>query len=228
MNWSRGDILASTRERSAAAVSVFLLMAGCGGAPTVPNPAGASGDPAAGTNSPPQITGVAAANVAAGGSYLFTPTATDPNGDSLTFTILNKPSWATFSVSTGRLQGTPSASNAGTYSGIVIRVSDGQATAELPAFTITVAGAASGSAMLSWSPPAQNTDGTALTDLAGYWVYYGNSAESLQRRLQIADPTAATRTISGLSSGTWYFAVTAYNQMGLESGFSNLGSKVIP
>ncbi len=59
----------------------------------------------------------------------------------LTFTIANRPTWATFNTNTGRLQGTPAPSNVLTYGNIVISVSDGKASAPLPAFSITVASA---------------------------------------------------------------------------------------
>ena len=39
--------------------------------------------------------------------------------------------------------------------------------------------AGSGSATLDWTPVTQNTDGTVLTDLAGYKVYYGTSRTTL-------------------------------------------------
>jgi len=50
---------------------------------------------------------------------------------------VGKPSWATFDTTTGLLSGL---AVKGTYSGIVITVSDGCATASLPAFSIKVTG----------------------------------------------------------------------------------------
>ena len=75
----------------------------------------------------------------AGQAYSFQPSASDPNGDTLTFSVTNLPAWATFNASTGRLTGTPSATDVATYSNISISVSDGQASASLNAFAITVA-----------------------------------------------------------------------------------------
>src|SRR5262249_17331443 len=71
-------------------------------------------------------------------SYSFTPTASDPDGDALTFAIANKPDWASFDTSTGQLSGTPVAASAGTFANIQISVSDGQATASLATFSIDV------------------------------------------------------------------------------------------
>ena len=84
------------------------------------------------------ISGTPPTSVTQGTAYSFQPTASDPDGNPLTFSITNRPSWATFSTTTGRLQGTPTASNVGTISNIAISVSDGQATAQLPAFAIVV------------------------------------------------------------------------------------------
>ena len=89
-------------------------------------------------NSPPTISGVPATSVTAGQAYLFQPSATDADGQTLVFSIVNKPSWANFSTSTGRLSGKPTPQQAGSYSNIVISVSDGAASATLPTFTITV------------------------------------------------------------------------------------------
>jgi hypothetical protein len=90
---------------------------------------------------PPTISGSPTASVTAGQSYSFTPTAAGPSGDTLTFSITNKPGWASFNASTGQLSGTPSSSSVGSYSNIGISVSDGSQSASLPAFSIAVAAA---------------------------------------------------------------------------------------
>jgi Putative Ig domain len=181
-----------------------------------------------GGNRPPTISGTPATSVNANAAYTFQPTGADPDGDTLTYSVQNRPTWATFSTSTGRLTGTPTAAQAGTYSNIAISVSDGTASASLPAFTITVAQATNGSATLSWTPPTQNTDGSSLTDLAGFRVVYGTSASTLSQIVEIANPGVATYLVSGLTSGTWYFAVKAYSSTGAESDASNVASKSIP
>ncbi|MBM0103955.1 putative Ig domain-containing protein [Steroidobacter sp. S1-65] len=180
------------------------------------------------SNTAPTISGTPASTVTAGTAYNFQPTASDPNGDTLRFSIQNMPSWATFSTTTGRLSGTPSASNAGTYSNIVISVTDGTATRSLPAFAITVTQSSTTSATLSWTPPTQNTNGSALTNLAGYRVVYGRDSNNLDQTIQIANPGLSTYTVSNLTSGTWYFAVKAYSSTGAESAVSNMGMKTIP
>ena len=89
-------------------------------------------------NFAPTISGTPVTSVAAASTYSFQPNAYDANGDALTFSIANKPAWATFSSTTGRLTGTPSSSQAGTYSSISIKVSDGKWSATLSSFSITV------------------------------------------------------------------------------------------
>ncbi len=90
------------------------------------------------TNSLPQISGTAALSIAQGSAYSFIPSATDPDADDLTFSIVNKPSWASFDPATGALTGSPTNADVGTTAGIVISVSDGGLTAQLPAFNLTV------------------------------------------------------------------------------------------
>jgi hypothetical protein len=185
------------------------------------------------TNTAPTISGTPATTAKVGTAYSFQPTASDANGDALGFAISNKPSWASFSTSTGRLSGTPTA--AGTHSNIVISVSDGKATTKLPAFTITVSASTPttpppstvGNATLSWTPPTQNTDGSALTNLAGYRIYYGTSASSLTKSVQVSSAGITTYVIEGLQPSTYYFTVRAYNAAGTESANSNVVSKVI-
>ena len=59
------------------------------------------------TTAPPTISGAPATTVVVGTPYTFTPTASDPDGQPLTFSIRNRPTWASFDTATGRLQGTP-------------------------------------------------------------------------------------------------------------------------
>ncbi len=66
-------------------------------------------------NKSPTITGTPPTTAKVGTAYSFQPTAKDPEGKALTFSVRNKPSWATFSTSSGKLSGTPTAT--GTFSG---------------------------------------------------------------------------------------------------------------
>jgi hypothetical protein len=179
----------------------------------------------AAANRAPTISGTPTTSVTAGTAYNFRPTAADADGDTLQYSIQNKPSWATFNATTGQLTGT---AIAGTYSNIIISVTDTKDTVSLPAFTITVTSPANGSATISWTPPTQNTDGSSINDLAGFRIQYGTSASELTQTVQVANPGLATYVVTDLSSGNWFFAVRAYTNGGAESANSNVVSKTIP
>jgi hypothetical protein len=68
-----------------------------------------------------------------------------------------------------------------------------------------------GSATLSWTPPTRNTDGSTLTNLAGYRIVYGNSPGSLNKTVQVANPGTSRYVVDNLATGTWYFSVRAYS-----------------
>jgi hypothetical protein len=179
-------------------------------------------------NPPPTISGTPATQVSAGTAYSFTPATTDPSGNPLTFSIQNLPGWATFNTQSGSLSGTPGTGDVGNYANIVISVTDGTSSASLAAFSISVTQAASGSATLNWSTPTQNTNGTPLTNLAGFHIYYGTSASNLNQSVQIANPALTSYTLSNLASGTWYFSINDYTTAGTESAVSNIASTTVP
>ena len=153
-----------------------------------------------GANSAPQISGTPATSVNVGQSYSFTPTATDADGDNLSFSVQNAPGWAQFDSATGTLSGTPGAGTAGTTPNIVITVSDGSLSASLPAFSITVNQVAMGSATLTWTAPTQNTDGSPLTDLAGYRIRYGTSPGNYSNTESINNPGVTSFVINNLAT----------------------------
>ncbi len=184
---------------------------------------------------PPVINATPATTVVAGTGYTLAVTASDPDGDRLTFGASNLPSWLGLNTANGMLTGTPSAAQVGTYANISVSVTDGTSTVSLPAFTIIVTGnggstgatAGTGTATLSWIKPTQNADGTALVDLAGFVVKYGTSASDLALRVAVNDPAMTRYTLQSLGKGTWYFAVAAYTVNGVESDVSPVVSKTI-
>jgi hypothetical protein len=119
------------------------------------------------------------------------------------------------------------AESVGSYSGIIISVADGQTSASLAAFAIAVTEVANGTATINWAIPTKNIDGTPLTNLAGFRVYYGTAANALTKVAQIANSGIATYVVSDLSPSTWYFGVKAYTSAGVESAISNVASKTI-
>jgi len=82
------------------------------------------------------------------------------------------------------------------------------------------------SAQLSWEAPTQNVDGSALTNLAGFKIYYGTSPRTYSQVQTINSPTQTSATVT-LSPGTWYFAMTALNTLGEESAKTNEVSKTV-
>lgn len=184
-----------------------------------------------GANDAPIISGKPLPTAVVDIPYLFRPDVHDPDGDVLVFEVARKPSWATFNPATGELAGTPPAGTSGTYTDIVIFVSDGELKTALPSFTIKVtessATGSTSSASLSWSAPTHNEDGSPLTDLAGYRVHYGTSASNLSMRVDVGNPATTSTVVPNLTRGTWYFAISAYTHKGAESSRSNVASKVI-
>jgi hypothetical protein len=81
------------------------------------------------------------------------------------------------------------------------------------------------SVTLQWHAPNADADGSTLTDLAGYKVYYGNSSKGYTQSMDLGNSTRVV--IKGLSPGTWCFSVTAYDKSGNESGFSGEACKTV-
>lgn len=181
--------------------------------------------------------------------YSFRPTTSGRDRWRLRFTVTGKPSWATLSPYSGTLYGVPRTSHIGTYSNIVITVTDGKTSAKLPAFSIKVVapGAApaptptptptpaptppppsAGNATVSWAPPTQNTNGSTLTNLAGYRILYGKTRGGpYSSNITLTNPSLSTYVVENLTAGTYYFVVTARNSTGVESAYSNEASKTI-
>ncbi len=76
---------------------------------------------------------------------------------------------------------------------------------------------------LNWTAPTTNTDGTPLTDLSGYKLYYGTSAGNYTNSITLGN--VITYTLNNLANGTYYFVATAYTAAGSESAPSNEVSK---
>jgi putative Ig domain-containing protein len=194
------------------------VLAGCGG----------SGSGADASTATAQIVGPSSnLSAVAGQPFTFVPAIKNMGSGTLTFSATNTPSWAQFSTSTGELSGTPTAAEVGTYANIVISASEGTSEAATPAFSIVVTDTGNGSASLSWAAPTENTNGTALTNLAGYWINYGTSAANLSQKVQIDNPGISSYVVSNLSPGTWYFSITAYTADNLESAPSAIANYIV-
>jgi hypothetical protein len=176
---------------------------------------------------PPTIGGSPATSVNVGSGYSFTPSASDPEGEPLTFSIQNQPSWTSFDTGTGQLSGTPSAADVGNYQNIIISVSDGTLSASLPAFNIAVTQISTGSVTVNWSTPTQNTNGTPLVNLAGFRIFYGTNPNNLSQSTQIGNPGITSYVLANLAPGTWYIGLADYTAAGVQSSLSNIASTTV-
>jgi len=180
-----------------------------------------------GANSAPTIQGNPAGAITIGQVYTFVPTASDADGDALTFSVTNLPNWATFDSATGELSGQPTLGDEGTVSGISISVSDGQLSASLSSFSVQVTQSSLGSATLSLQAPTVNTDGTPFTDLRSYRLYFGTSQGNYPNQIHIDSPGVSDYMVENLAPATYYFVATATNTAGMESGYSNEVRRIV-
>lgn len=179
------------------------------------------------SNQAPSLKGSLPTQVLVGFDVTFAPQAADPDGDTLTFSATGLPGWMSIDSTTGTVSGRPTAADVGTYTDIVITVSDGRIRSHLPPQTVAVVATASGKATLSWVPPTENVDGTPITNLAGYRIRFGTDPDALSLSVDVANPGIASYVVENLTPAKWYFSVTAYTSNGVESGLSNLATKTI-
>jgi len=151
-------------RRYLAPLCIGLTLAGCGGASqTTSNTTGASTSADTADSSGQisasaagiTITAAAPNSVAVGSTYTVQARAQASAGDSIGYSIQNKPTWASFDTASGQLQGTPTPGDVGTYPNVVISASDVSGTASLPGFSVTVT--QSGAATASVLRPSYNT-----------------------------------------------------------------------
>jgi hypothetical protein len=211
------------------------LLAGCGGggsASTSDNPTSSTpaGTPVAITTSP-TISGEPATAVAVGAPYLFTPATSDADGGELSFTIKNLPTWARFNNVTGALTGTPTTADVGNYTGIVITVLDGTASAVLPAFSIAVTatpvGAVAGPSIsglpltsglvgagYAFTPSAADSDGIPLTftiQNQPSWAAFNTSTGELSGTPAAGDVGSTAGIVISATDGTQTVSLPAFS-----------------
>jgi len=179
-------------------------------------------------NRAPTITGTPATSVTAGNAYSFTPVGSDADGNTLTYSIQNQPSWANFSATTGRLSGTPTTANVGTSARITITVTDGTANASLPSFTIqvvapanrapTISGTPSASITVgntySFQPSASDADGNTLTfaiQNRPAWASFNTSTGRLSGTPTAGDVATYSNIVISVSDGTASTSMTAFS-----------------
>jgi len=152
-------------------------------------------------NNAPIITGSPAITVKENSAYSFTPTVTDADdSDSKTFSIINKPSWASFDPVTGALIGTPTSNHIGITNGIVISVKDNSnASASLSSFNLEVISA-------NEAPIANNVSVEVAEDSEIAITLEGSDADNDQLTFVITQqPTHGSLSLSSTSAATWLY-----------------------
>jgi|GEM_PF-428064 len=179
-------------------------------------------------NAEPTISGSPATSVSQGATYLFVPGASDVDGDALVFSIMNKPTWASFDTATGILTGIAVNADVGVTSGIVISVSDGVTSTSLPAFNLTVvnvndaptiSGAAATSvdqdSAYSFIPVANDIDlGTTLTfsiTNKPVWAIFDTSTGALTGTPVAANVGTDVGIVISVSDGTSSVSLPAFS-----------------
>ncbi|MBU2677970.1 MAG: putative Ig domain-containing protein [Gammaproteobacteria bacterium] len=216
-------------NRFAIRLTALAALAALGGclSPSVENSSIVNDPPPPTGNSAPTISGTPSSSALIDEQYSFTPSASDADpGDVLTFNVSGEPTWLSMNSGSGALTGTPTVEHVGTYSGIVVSVSDGSASASLPPFTVNVVQNADGSITLSWTPPTQNEDGSDV-NLAAYKFYYGTSPGSYSNQVRVDSPGMSMYVLENLAPATYYVVATAIGTNGAESAFSNEASKQV-
>jgi hypothetical protein len=113
-------------------------------------------------NRPPVLGNIGNKTVTAGQLLQFTVSATDPDGNPLTYSVSNLPSGATFTPSTRTFSWTPSANQTGSYSNVRFQVSDGSLT-DYENISITVTVAANQAPVLTNPGNKSVNEGATLT-----------------------------------------------------------------
>jgi hypothetical protein len=217
--------------RPSRALLIVLLAAAMGGClsseKSNTNTSGSGDNVAQAGNSAPTISNSPDTAIMTGDTYSFRPSANDPDGDILTFSVTNLPRWANFDSTTGTLSGRPMPGDEGIYTNIVISVSDSSTKVSLPAFSIKVTQTALGSITLSWTPPTENEDGSVLENLAGYKLYFGTTSGQYTNKVSVNTPGLSSYVIENLLPDTYYVVATSFTVSGIESSYSNEAVKTV-
>lgn len=176
------------------------------------------------SNRSPVLSGTPGTQIDINTPYTFTAIASDADNDILTFSIINKPDWASFDTTTGTLSGTPTV--AGEFPEIEIGVSDGKVTAKLTAFNLVVNAPAlpetpvTYSVTIHWQAPTQNINNEISEPLIAYKIFFGSEAGNPDHTITVTNGEISEYQITNLSSGGYYFSMSAITESGMESDAS--------
>lgn len=84
---------------------------------------------------------------------------------------------------------------------------------------ISSTGTSPNSINLTWVAPTTNSDGSTLTDLAGFLVKYGTTSGHYTSSLDVGNVTSSALSVP--AGTTYYIAVVAYDTYGNQSIPSN-------
>src|SRR5450631_4411435 len=221
----QGRNLLAVRARLTEWLCIALMLGGCSGGSSSSSSTGTTtgSNSVSGVITPTPASGSATAfstaltlggappsNATVGARYSFRPRVS-PSSAGVRFAISGQPAWITFDTSTGALAGTPIAADEGTTGHIVVTASIGSSSTSLTPFTIRVNPAVTVtptvSVFFSGTAPTENADGSPITDLAGYRIYYGTNAADLTSKVDVSGAHSTTYVIKGLNSARYYFAV---------------------
>ncbi|MCP4412948.1 MAG: hypothetical protein GY808_10350 [Gammaproteobacteria bacterium] len=169
-------------------------------------------------NQPPTISGVPATSVTEDVFYNFTPEASDPEDDTMIFSVSNLPGWAFFDELSGTISGTPVTEDIGYYENIIISVFDGELSISLSEFSIDVLAA-----------PVLIPENPLLSKVRSYSISMGTSQDSMAERgfLSIDSDTITTADLD--AADTYFVSVKIYDADGndlLESSSDIIGYRV--
>lgn len=180
--------------------------------------------------------GVTFDNITISGTPLSSTTSTSTASSGTTTTTSGTTSTTTSSstttsgtTTTSSTTGTSAGSTTST-SGTTGTTSGSTSTTSSSTSTTTTATPVTHSAALSWSIPTTRTDGTALalSELAGYEVYYTDSTGTTNVSVPVSGGTTTSTTVSNLTSGTYYFSMSAIDTSGQKSPLSAVNTVTIP
>ena len=205
----------------ATAVFISLLLGGCSGTSAKSSDV-ATADDGAGSGSttppsggtPPPSGGTDAPSI----SFSASPLTVDEGGAStLTWSVSNADGCTASGGWSGNLGSSGSVSTGSLSVGTTFSLScTGPGGSALEMISIAVRGPV----QLSWAPPTENVDGTPLTDLSAYRIYYGDTSRTYAQVVEVGNPAATSHTLT-LASGDYYVAMTAVDVDGNESAYSN-------